>query len=501
MYTIAAIDIGSNALRLTVGEVDDTWHIKPVENIRVPVRLGQDVFQLGRLEEASISQMEEAFHRFQRVIEDSGVYTLRAVATSAMREAANGAEAAEHLCDSTGIPLRIIDSREEARLVCRAVNQAVDFKGRPALIVDIGGGSVEATLFNGQEVIFTDSFKVGSVRLLQALQAKAGSDEMPRQIVEEYAEFARKEIETAIGGLRIATFVGTGGNVDQIGRLRQPLFHATDYQVIPMAELRQMIDRLSGMTPAEIARKFQLRPDRADVILGAAILLQLFARQAKVKQIHIPNVGLKDGLMLEMVEELKGQPQLDRRGKLLESALHMGHKYHFDERHAALTAKLARELFLQLQPLHKLGEDDLLLLEVGALLHDVGHFINTIDHDKHGYYLLRVNHLIGLSHREQMIVANLVRGHRGKTGFMDESDFKSLPAADRKTILKLSAILSLADGIDVSHNGRVQDVSLRKMDGTWRLTLPEDLALEKWTVERRKALFKEAFGMPLQTGP
>src|SRR5512140_110027 len=116
MLTIAAIDVGSNALRLTVGEVDHSWQVKPVENIRVPVRLGQDVFTAGRLEDASIAQMQEAFHRFQRVIEDAGVYTLKAVATSAMREAANGDEVAENLCASTGIPLQIIDSREEARL-------------------------------------------------------------------------------------------------------------------------------------------------------------------------------------------------------------------------------------------------------------------------------------------------------------------------------------------------------------------------------------------------
>ena len=133
------------------------------------------------------------------------------------------------------------------------------------------------------------------------------------------------------------------------------------------------------------------------------------------------------------------------------------------------------------------------------MLHDIGHFINTIDHDKHGYYLLKANHLIGLSEREQDIVANLVRYHRGKTPSTDEDSLKSLPQKDRVTVLKLSALLRLADGVDVSHTSRVPNIIFKQEKNNWQLKLPNDLMLEKWAIEKRKALFQEIFGVTLET--
>ena len=498
MLSIAAIDVGSNALRLTVGEVTDAGKVTPVENMRVPVRLGEDVFSRGRLEEESILQIEEAFHRFQRVTEDAGVYTLKAVATSAMRDAANGPDVVERLFASTGIKLEIIDSAEEARLIHLAVSHVMDIKDKRTLLVDIGGGSVEVSLSADDTISFTHSYPLGAVRLLKLMEKKNGSEEDPRRRILEYAEPARQQIEQVIDSKEISICVATGGSMEEIGRIRQRLFKAESSRLITLDELRKMIEHLNGMSVAEIIREFELRPDRADVIFSAAVILQLIASQARVRQIDLPNVSLKDGLLYDIAEELARQPRPDRRAKVLESALHMGHKYQFDERHAFLSAKLARQLFDQLASLHRLGESELLLLEVGALLHDIGHFINTIDHDKHGYYLLRVNHLIGLSHREQMIVANLVRYHRGRTFFMQEEDFKSLPAEDRRTILKLAAILCLADGLDISHTGRIQEVALERTGAGWRLSLPEDMTLEKWTVNKRKALFEDVYGARLQ---
>lgn len=500
MFKIAAIDIGSNAFRLTMGETDGAGKVKVNENIRIPVRLGEDVFTRGRLLKLTIQEMEAAFERFQRLIEDAGVYTFRAVATSAMRDASNGQVAIDRIQASSGIKLEIIDSVEEARLVHLAVSHAMNLKDKRTLMVDIGGGSVEVSISNDDMISFTNSYNLGAVRLLKMMEKKDKSDHTAAQRIAKMAEPALRQIGKVIDNEPITVFAGTGGSLEEIGRLTQRLFKTKSDRLIYLQELDHMVERLSGMTPADIGREFQLRPDRADVILAAAVVLQLIARQAHIQRIDIPNVSLREGILYDLAEELSSRPQPDRRAKVLESALHMGHKYQFDEPHAALTARLAREMFQQLQPLHRLEENDLLLLEVGALLHDIGHFINTIDHDKHGYYLLRVNHLMGLSHREQVIVANLVRYHRGRTFFMEEADFKALPSEDRRTILKLSAILSLADGMDIHHTGRVQDISLEKTEAGWRLHLPTEQGMEKWALEKRKALFEEVFGVTLQMG-
>ena len=499
MLKVAAIDVGSNAIRMAVGEVDDSWKVKAIENIRIPVRLGQDVFTSGKLEETSMQQTLDVFSRFQRVARDFDVFRLRAVATSAIREAANGRLLADRINSATGIHVDIIDGDEEARLIHLAVTHVLDRKNKRTLLIDIGGGSVEVSLSTGDNIISTGSYKMGTVRLLKILEAKDSPEQTFSQLIYEYAESARRRIEREIGDERIYVCVGTGGNVEEIGRLRQKLFKAESDRFITLDELELLIERLSPMSVEDIAREFKLRPDRADVILAAAIVLHLVASLTHVKQIDIPNVGLKDGVLLDIAGELSLAPRPQRREQVWESALHLGRKYQFDEEHAVLTSRLAAQLFLQSTSLHNLDESDLLLLEVGALLHDIGHFINTIDHEKHGHYVLKANHLIGLSESEQNIVANLVRYHRAKTSPPDDDSFKLLLQKDRQTVLKLAALLRLADGLDVGHCGRIAQVTLKQVQNNWQLKLSDNLLLEKWTIKKRKVLFQDIFGVILDT--
>ena len=240
-----------------------------------------------------------------------------------------------------------------------------------------------------------------------------------------------------------------------------------------------------------------MRPDRADVILPAAIVLQIIAHEAHVRQVAIPHVGLKDGLLIEMAEKLERGPRMPRRQQVWESAMRLGKKYQFDAVHANLTAKLAKQLFDQSLPLHNLGDEERLMLEVSTLLHDIGHFISAIDHDKHGYYILKANPLIGLDENQQDLVANLVRYHRPSG---DESSFKTLPQKDRMTVSKLSALIRLADGMDVSHTNHVSNAFLTEKKKSWQLSLQGkgDLMLEKWALDKRRALFEEIFGVQLE---
>jgi exopolyphosphatase/guanosine-5'-triphosphate,3'-diphosphate pyrophosphatase len=189
-----------------------------------------------------------------------------------------------------------------------------------------------------------------------------------------------------------------------------------------------------------------------------------------------------------------------RREQVWESALHMGRKYQFDEKHACLTSRLAARLFDQSRPLHNLDDGHLLLLEIGALLHDIGHFISSLDHDKHGYYLLRANPLIGLSQREQNMIANLVRYHRRQSPSHDDENFKSLPQKDRLIVIKLAALLRLADSLDISHMENVTDVTLRETKSGWRMKISgkKDRMLVNWAFNQRKSHFREVFGVGLE---
>lgn len=501
MLKIAAVDVGSNAMRMAIGEVDERWQVQVIENVRLPVRLGGDVFGTGVLQSRTIRQTEEAFLRFKHLAETHGVQRLRAVATSAAREAANGSLLIDRVRRTSGIELEIISGEEEARLIHRAVIHALGSKKkRTLLLIDIGGGSVEVTVSNGQSILSTESYNIGTVRLLEKLDDVKKSRQSFGKLVREYAEAARYRIERDLGDEKIQVCAGTGGNVEEIGHLRQKLFKGESDRLITLPELEKLIERLGAMSVAERIHKLDLRPDRADVILPAAIVLHMVAKEAGIKQIVIPNVGLKDGILLDLADELAKKPRFPRREQAWESALHLGRKYRFDERHARLTARLAARLFEQTRPLHDLPDDDLLPLEIGALLHDIGHFINSVDHDKHGFYLLNATRLIGLSQREQNIAASLVRYHRKRTPAADDEHFKALPPKDRGVVLKLCALLRLADSLDVSHTAKVNDVILRETPAGWRMRIlgKDELLLEHWSLEKRKALFEETFGVTLE---
>lgn len=499
MAKIAAIDVGSNAMRMVVGEVDESWQVATLENVRLPVRLGQDVFSKGRLEQETIQQAETAFLRFKHVADRYGVQRMRAVATSAAREASNGDLLTDRILHACGIELEIISGEEEAGLIHQAVIHALNLKNKRIMLIDIGGGSVEITISTGQNIVSTESYNLGTVRLLEKLGTKSNTQRHFGKLLRGYAESARYRIEREIGDEKITACAGTGGNVEEIGRLRQKLFKADSDRFIMMDELEELIERLEDMSCDERVSKLKLRPDRADVILPASIVLHMIAGEAGVKKISIPNVGLKDGVLLDIAEEMSRAPRPHRREQAWESALHMGRKYQFNENHARLTAKLASHLFEQSRSLHGLDDNCLLLLEMASLLHDIGHFINTVDHEKHGYYLLSVNRLIGLTVREQNTVANLVRYHRKHSPTTEDDGFKSLPQKDRLIVNKLSALLRLADLMDVSNANPVTDATLWETKSGWHITLvgKSDLMLENWSLSKRKSLFEEVFGVKL----
>jgi exopolyphosphatase/guanosine-5'-triphosphate,3'-diphosphate pyrophosphatase len=313
------------------------------------------------------------------------------------------------------------------------------------------------------------------------------------------AEAARFRIGQDLGQGKIQVCVGTGGNVEEIGRLRQRLFKRDGERFVAMNELKELIKRLSNLTVQERVRKWKLRPDRADVILPAAIVLHTLASQSGVKQILIPNVGLKDGILLDLAAELSHQPQPHRRAQAWQSALHLGRKYRFDEKHARTTARLAASLFEQSKSLHQLMEDELLLLELAALLHDIGYFINPVDHEKHGFYLLMANRLIGLTSREQSILANLVLYHRKQVPSNGDESFKSLSQQDRTIVNKLSSLLRLADSIDMGHEYPVSVVNFGKNGLGWQIKVSggTDTTLANWELEKRKQLFEQVFETPL----
>jgi exopolyphosphatase / guanosine-5'-triphosphate,3'-diphosphate pyrophosphatase len=499
MQTLAAIDVGSNAMRLIIGRLGYDDKLEILENLRLPVRLGQDAFSLKQIREETAQLALDAFVRFRKVANDYRVEKIRAVATSAMREVDNSDVLCDRIARATGIEIDTISGEEEARLIHLAVANAINLKNKHAMLIDIGGGSVEITLSQGDNILSTESYNMGTVRLLEKLRdkpAKLAFDEL----VLEYAQAARRRIEREIKHKKIDICIGTGGNIEEMGGLRKKLFKRESDRAITFEELEKLSKILSQMPVKERMRKLKLKPDRADVILPAVIVLKMITKEARVDEVKIPNVGLKDGLLIDLAQSLSQTPRPSRHEQVWMSASLLGEKYQYDGEHSNLVAYLAGCLFDQTCSLHSLEKDDRLLLIVAALLHDIGHFINTLNHDKHAWYILQANPLIGLTSREQAIVANLARYHRKAMPTIQDENFRALSSKDRSLVIKLSVLLRLADAMDVSHTHCVRNVVMKQGRNKWVLKLDGDgsLSLEIWALEKRRSLFQDVFGMKLE---
>ncbi len=312
MTTLAAIDAGSNAMRLVIGRIGRDGGVEVVKNTREAVRLGKDVFAKGRMSRKLMKSATGAFRRFHETMNEWDVEHTVAVGTSALREAENRDELLYRIHRKTGIEVHVIDGLEEARLVHLAVSRKIDISEGDAVLVDIGGGSVEVTLTSNGALVESRTLRVGTVRMLQVLSepARGFSDFMGQ--IEEIKRETRDWTTDSLGHHLVGRLVGTGGNVESIADLtgRRAGRKATSYA--SSGDLQRIQAQLEALSLEERQRELRLRPDRADVIYPAVIVVQALMNTVWASNLAIPRVGLKDGVLLD----LAGRLGLARSGTL-----------------------------------------------------------------------------------------------------------------------------------------------------------------------------------------
>ncbi len=496
MPVIAAIDVGSNAIRLAIATLTPDGHHEVSHNAREAVRLGQDVFATGSISPASMERAVEAFGRFREQIERHAVASVKTAATSAVREATNRDSFVSLIAEKCEIQISIIGPEEEARLVHLALKERINLKNRLALLIDIGGGSVEVSLATHTGILSTESYQMGSVRLLQILEHERLGEKRFNQLVSKYVDTIEQRLKRELGEQQIDCCIGTGGSIESLGELRRAMFGKNNTSKIRAEELDSAVKTLQGMNIDERIQKLQLRPDRADVIVPAAIVLQKIVHQAGVDEVMIPGIGLKDGLILEMVsEQFYPEKHLDYE-QVISSALQLGRKYAFDEPHSKAVACLSLQIFDQTRTIHELDRESRTLLEVAALLHDVGQFISVSNHHKHTFYVLQANPVIGLTPAQMDIVSNVARYHRKSSPKLQHKNYEHLSPKQRNIVSTLSAILRVANALDREHSGNVRgvDLTFKKPKFSIRLKGEGEMLLAKWALTQRCDLFEEVFG-------
>lgn len=517
MPRFAAIDVGSNASRLLIVQAKEPHRQRPFRSLRIPVRLGHGVFQTGELDPVTLDECVQAMRTFAEAMEDARVDDYRAVVTASARSATNGHELIERVRREAGIRLDTVDGIEEARLVGLAVREAMPLDGH-ALLMDLGGGSLELSelYFPGgaseaaapgaaepHAVVparggagFVVSLAIGTVRLLEAF-LRGGEPVSPDQdrLVREYVDRLLAPHRRKLRRRPWDHVIGTGGNLVAAAELA-PAAEASR-PTIDVARAREMLIELSALSAADRAARFGLKPDRADVIVPALYVICAMADLAQVERIEVPGVGVKEGIITELVEKHYRVWDYGREDdRVLVAALHLGRRYHFDERHAVQVTDLATQIFDATAKLHGLGAKSRMMIKVAALLHDVGDFLNPQSHHKHSQYIIENSDLMGVTPETRKMIALVARYHRRAPPTIRHTTFRGLSPDDRERVRKLSAILRIADALDRAHLGKVSELELVLKKDALYLTIEsdQDLALEVWTVERKADLWRELFG-------
>lgn len=298
---ISAIDLGSNAARMIVAEWQgDRFEV--LKKYRVPIRLGTDVFHSGTISEPTLKKAEKSFQDFSEINQKMHVIRCRAVATSACREAGNRNEFVQRIKNTSSIELEIIDGTKEAELIFEAVKKHVDLRKKQALLIDVGGGSVEVTHVDKGQVKATKSFPLGTVRLLEHLQNRKMSESHIRIVMGDLLRPVVEFFDSSLSGVAFDFAVGTGGNMECMARLKTQLLLDVANESVLTGELGRILERMMKIPIRSRITHLGLREDRADVIVPALAVVEAILRQSAIDKMLIPGIGLRDGLLYSMIK-------------------------------------------------------------------------------------------------------------------------------------------------------------------------------------------------------
>ncbi|MBA4370733.1 MAG: Ppx/GppA family phosphatase [Coriobacteriaceae bacterium] len=502
MKRLAAIDIGTNSVRLVVAQPERGGGYRLIDDEKSQVRLGEGLGATGALSEAAMDRTVEALGRMLEIARGLEADRVRAVATAAVRIASNGEAFVARLRDELGVRVEVISAFEEGRLAFLGAAANFDLAGRMA-VVDIGGGSVEIVRSTGTQIEDITSLPLGVVALAELLP----TDEDPpsRASLKRLRRHIRASLRGAFGARphAIAGAIGSGGTVTTLGSIVAAWTGDETGSVqgmeLTQADVVHIFAWLRGLTLEQRRHVPGLPEYRADIIVPGALLVREVLRHLGTNTLLVNGKGLREGLVLDTIRQETGAA--NRPPDTRKAVLAFAKRCRFDQAHSLHVAALALSLFDQMAD-PSLDERHRRMLETAAILHDVGYFIGYDKHHRHSGHLITHADLPGLSPRDIALVAAVARYHRGALPKLRHDEYARLVPEDRDAAARLGGILRLADGLDRGRAQRVIAVGLEQHDGTVTL-IPEgegDLRVEVYGAREKADLFESAFGVTLRIG-
>jgi len=502
---IAAIDIGSNSIRQIVADVSPSGEIRVIDEMKASPRLGAGIAEHGRLSDDAMRNALDVLLRMALLSRQVGVHRVEAIATSAVRDAENGAEFLELVRETTGLRVRILEGDEEARLSFRSALAHFDLAKGRSVVADIGGGSLELVLAADGLVDGVISLPYGVLRLTEQFLG----DNPNRKRLEALRRHVGKGLREHVSRRHWhgAQVIGSGGTFTNLAGMLLARQGMTDRRrhvhgtVVTRPDVEHLIDLLLELAPAERQRFPGLSASRGDIIVaGLAVIAEVLAR-LETRQLTVSAYGIREGLLLDAasVAPVVADPGVARE----RSVMQLAERSHYEAPHAHQVQKLALQLFDALANDLDLRPEDRRLLADAALLHDIGYHINFDGHHKHSYHLIIHAELLGMTPAERVTIANVARYHRGAAPKMTHRNYGGLDRTIRRRIKRLAAILRVADGFDRGHVSAVDHLDVTWDNDVLRVTaypIPGagDLRLEAWGAERKSGLLASVTRTPVE---
>lgn len=498
---IAAMDLGSNSFHLLIADAHSDGGFEAVVRDKEMLRLGSLVAASGRIGPAGADAAVEVVKRFRALAESQGSDDIVVCATAAFREARDSLAVVDQIETEAGVKVRVISGREESRLIFNAVRTSVVIEPGPALAMDLGGGSLELMVGDARGLKWCTSLKLGVARLTAELvrgdpltggDCRRITNAVNKVVSRVLPEIARHRPKMAI------VSSGTLCTLVRLAAARRGGVMPTSVNQLTVSsrDLDSLSAYLLDMTSAERASLPGVDTRRADLLPAGSLILNAVLDQIGLTEVVGCEWALREGMVLDAIghrsrAEFDGNPKAIRR----ESVLGLCRRCGWNEEHSAKVARLAIELFDGTSSLHELTPTDRELLELGALLHDIGEHVSNDAHEKHTAYLIENGRLRGFNPQEIDVLACLGRFHKRGNPKASFEPFGRLRNSEQKRVSQLIALLQVADGLDRSHGGPVRDVEVYSHPGAVEVVVDadDDIDLELWGLRRKRDLFERVF--------
>lgn len=506
MPTIAAVDIGSNSVRLKIARLQG-GRLRPLHEDREVTRLGEGVFSSGFLTPDSMAETVKVLRRFHRATQQIVTDSVRVVATSALRDARNSQAFLEWVRSATGWRVEVVSGVEEARLIHLGIVSGPRIDRAPALLLDLGGGSCELTVTHGGHIRDAVSLPLGAVRLsnefLRHDPPRKGELKRMRGFITREVNRIVDRISTA----KVKNVIATSGTAAALAAVAGHLKRGRTGQrsVVSRAEMTRIAKRISRLPVAE-RRKIQgIGPRRAEIIVAGANVYHELVERLHLKGFRFSPLGLRDGILAQMAADYD---RSTRSGKQIESErwesiMKAVAHYHVDRKHALDVRDAASLLFSALRSVHSLSPEYREWLTAAAMLYEVGDYVNRNGRHRHTNYIISNSEILGYTPQQRRVIAAIARYLGKSKPTLEDGPMKVIDPAERANVEKAIVLLRLARALNLGRSRAVEKVRIAVRSAEVKMTLVPrrrmGVDLELWAIEKECDYFREVFGRELST--